>query len=242
VNEYIRIFEKLKEYGLEQYEGSISASQYITTFDVVRKYCTAPSRALDWGAGNGHFTYFLLKNGFDVTSFSVDNEVFILKQLNDAYRGKFTSVVDRQATRSLPFTDNQFDVITSIGVLEHVRETGGDEIESLNELHRVLKPGGIFICSHLPNKYSWIEFFTKRMKNKHHHEFKYTKNDITGMTAQSNLILVECKRYGIVPRLMFRHMQPPRVVVSIFNLADRILSFALSIFCQNYYFVAKKPL
>jgi hypothetical protein len=71
-------------------------------------------------------------------------------------------------------------------------------------------------------------------------DYKYTKNNIKIMTEQSKLSLVECKRYGIIPRLMFRRLQPPIFLVRVFNLTDNILSFVLSIFCQNYYFVAKK--
>ncbi|MBQ4132690.1 MAG: methyltransferase domain-containing protein [Desulfovibrionaceae bacterium] len=45
----------------------------------------------------------------------------------------------------------------SIGVFEHVHETGGDQLASLKEISRVLKPEGFFLCFHLPNKYSWVE-------------------------------------------------------------------------------------
>jgi SAM-dependent methyltransferase len=38
----------------------------------------------------------------------------------------------------LPFTDNQFDVVYSYGVLHHTPDT----LRSIDELHRVLQPGG----------------------------------------------------------------------------------------------------
>ncbi|AUG54544.1 class I SAM-dependent methyltransferase [Thalassospira marina] len=50
-----------------------------------------------------------------------------------------------------PFKDNQFDIIISDWVLEHI-----DDISSFSsELYRILKPGGWF-CARTPNKFGLI--------------------------------------------------------------------------------------
>jgi SAM-dependent methyltransferase len=41
----------------------------------------------------------------------------------------------------LPFSENVFDIVVSCDVLEHVASVG----QSLDEIHRVLRPGGFFI-------------------------------------------------------------------------------------------------
>lgn len=46
------------------------------------------------------------------------------------------------ATR-LPFEDGQFDLVTMLDVLEHVE----DDKAALQEIHRILKPGGAFVLS-----------------------------------------------------------------------------------------------
>ena len=102
-------------------------------------------------------------------------------------------IVNPEGVTRLPFTDESFDAVFSIGVLEHVRETGGDEVDSLKEIKRVLKKDGYFICTHLPNKFSWIEFLTSFMKSKHHHEYKYSKSDIKRIVELSGFNLIETK-------------------------------------------------
>ncbi|TSC72509.1 MAG: methyltransferase family protein [Parcubacteria group bacterium Gr01-1014_70] len=45
---------------------------------------------------------------------------------------------------SLPYADNSFDVVIADQILEHVE---GDPQEAVDEIHRVLKPGGIAIIT-----------------------------------------------------------------------------------------------
>lgn len=51
--------------------------------------------------------------------------------------------------RSLPYTDNNFDLITSFETIEHIPNSD----KFLNEVLRTLKPNGMFICS-VPNNWS----------------------------------------------------------------------------------------
>ena len=97
-----------------------------------------------------------------------------------------------------------------------------------------------FICYHFPNKYSWIESITKFLSSKYNHSFKYNYNDIIKMIATCKLQLVEVKRYGIMPRNTFRFVPNNKLITHLFNFVDYTLSTLLNIFCQNYYFVAKK--
>ncbi len=64
----------------------------------------------------------------------------------------------------LPYDDNSFDAVIGSGVLEHVP----NDSESLKELYRVLKPGGVFIMTMLPNWLSYTEWLNRMMKNPHH--------------------------------------------------------------------------
>src|SRR5262249_59740178 len=63
-----------------------------------------------------------------------------------------------------PFNETTFGLVFSIGVLEHVHEAGGNARGSILELERVLKPGGHFLCFHLPSRYAWGENLRKVLK------------------------------------------------------------------------------
>jgi ubiquinone/menaquinone biosynthesis C-methylase UbiE len=58
---------------------------------------------------------------------------------------------------SLPYPDAFFDVVYSSHVLEHVN----DESQSLAEMKRVLKPGGVLIIGMPSATMAWIGFFTE---------------------------------------------------------------------------------
>lgn len=239
--EFAGVFDKLRQMDIDQYSSYISASQYLKSYYAVNKHVEKGGRVLDWGAGNGRFSYFLLEQGYKVTAFNVgDGDRPLEKIMKENFSGKYEAIADKNAVAQIPFDSNFFDAVCSIGVLEHVRETGGDEVKSLREIHRVLKQGGVFICTHLPNKYSWIEALTKRMKNKHHHDYKYTKKDVEKMAQSAGFEIIEYKRYGFLPRLMFGKFKTAAPVADAFNMLDDVLSAVFSLFVQNQYFVAVK--
>jgi ubiquinone/menaquinone biosynthesis C-methylase UbiE len=236
---YAELFKKLKELKVTQFESYISASQYLMSYTLMLRYAGPGSKILDWGTGTGHFSLFLLEQDFKVTGFSIENSFALAGYLKDNFTERYNAVSDPTAVKALPFTDNSFDIVSSIGVLEHVRETGGNETESLKEIKRILKPGGIFICYHLPNKYSWIEAISKRLDNKYHHRFKYSRSDVKSLFADARLEIEETNRYGILPRLMFRSLSDNITGANLYNTADKFLSRILNIFCQNHYIVGR---
>jgi len=77
-----------------------------------------------------------------------------------------------------------------VGVLEHVRETGGSEVGSLREILRILKLDGVFVCYHLPNQFSLIEFIASLLSNKYH-KYRYTRQSIETLCQQSGFELLE---------------------------------------------------
>lgn len=79
----------------------------------------------------------LLKDGYDVTGLDFNMDYCRITKL----RGRRYSInirVVNGAGEFLPFKDEQFDIITCIGVLEHVK----DPQQVLNEVNRILKPNG----------------------------------------------------------------------------------------------------
>ena len=103
------------------------------------------SKLLDVGCGNGDFTLELEKLGFDIHGIDLSEE----HQLGD----KFTKT--NIQTDKYPFPDNHFDLVFSKSVIEHLREP--DFL--FDEVYRVLKPGGTFVCLTPSYKHSYKEQF-----------------------------------------------------------------------------------
>jgi len=238
--EYKKIFDELNAKQIYHFGSYISASQYIRAYNLVRKYLKDGSLILDWGCGSGHFSYFLLSLGYNVSAFTIEDECYLSEHLYQSFADRYSIIKGQNPLSNLPYADRSFDSVVSIGVLEHVRETGNTEINSLNEIKRVLKPGGYFICYHFPNKYSWIESIAQVVSKQYHHNFKYNKRDVINLMKQSGLQLVDFKRYAFLPRNIFRTIPNSVLLADTFNSVDKILSSAVNILCQNNYFVARK--
>lgn len=240
LDEFKNIFNDLKKLNIYHFGSYLSASQYLLAYELVNKYLKPNSKALDWGTGSGHFSLFLLKQGYEVDAFTIEKECNLEEYLSKSFPQSYRIAKDQNPLSSLPFEDQSFDLVVSIGVLEHVRETNNNEINSLNEIRRVLKPEGIFICYHFPNKFSWIEAITKHLDSKHNHNFKYTSKDIIALNSECQIRLLDFRRYGILPRNSLRVLPNNLVLTKIINFTDTLLSILLNPFCQNYYFVSRK--
>lgn len=229
-------------HALLQYRRLVTANQYRRLYALVDRYLVPDSKVLDWGCGNGHVSYGLWRRGLKVSGFSFE-DFGLRRHLDTTYEMRTGTEEDPSG---LPFDDQSFDGVMSVGVLEHVRETGGNELASLREIARVLRPGGTFICFHFPNQFSLIEALSRQMPSSHSHQFRYTKADIQNLCSGAGLELLELRRYGALPRNMW-HRAPRAIgdsplVCGIWNGLDEVLGRLLPRWTQNYLFVARKPI
>ena len=228
--------------NLVQISSFTSAHQYIPLYKLVDKYVPKGLRVLDWGTGIGHFSYFLCRSGYKTVGFSMEDYSF--KDWLENYQYRFVKG-NKIEPINLPFNNNFFDSVVSMGVLEHVREFGGNEIGSMKEIFRILKPGGIFVCFHLPNHYSLIEYLGKLLTRKFHHNYRFKEEQIKKLNIKTGFKMIEIKRYGFLPRNSFGRL--PKILryskhlAHIWDKLDIILGYAFSYFCQNYYFIVYKP-
>lgn len=232
-----------------QFNSLITGAQYLPIYRLTRHYISPGQRVLDWGCGNGHFSYFLLRMGLEVQGFSLEAGTNALAPyLNDRFGSAYDMTEgDPDNPVGLPFADSSFDLVFSIGVLEHVRETGGTEQASLAEIMRVLQPGGHFICGMLPKRYSWIEFLVRHLfKDKHQHAFRYTRGDIETMIGATGLDLLNASTHGFLPRNSWNHrwlrqIGNRRLITHAFNAVDRTMAMGAAPIAQNFLLSARKP-
>jgi SAM-dependent methyltransferase len=240
VSLYRRAFAEGVKPKLGQFGSLASLHQYRHVYAVTLKYLVPGGEALDWGCGNGHFAYFLLNHGIQVTGFSFDRGPDFLVS-HPRYSHVLGAVEDPVR---LPFPDESYQYVFSVGVLEHVRDTGGDECASMAEIRRVLKPGGYFLCFHFPNRFGWTERLGRALgANTYFHQQKYTRRQIKDMVAGAGFDLLEWGRYNFLPRnkmMMPAGLCDSRAGVAALNFVDDILSKSLRIFTTNHYFVGQK--
>ena len=94
-------------------------------------------RVLNAGAGTGSFSLQLAENGFDVTSVDASSAAV------EVLRRRVPGEVAQADVTTLPFADAAFDAAVLGEVLEHVEDDRG----ALEEVARVLRPGGVLAVS-----------------------------------------------------------------------------------------------
>jgi SAM-dependent methyltransferase len=244
------LYEEIRRAGLQhhvwQWQSYAAFCQYRRVYEATGRYLRPDALALDWGCGNGHFSYFLARQGIRSVGYSFEAPPPLMadEALFEHRRG------DPREPVRLPFDGDSFDLVFSVGVLEHVHEAGGNARGSILELERVLKPGGHFLCFHLPNRYAWGENLRKVLKRlgaaEEFHPVLYTNRSFGDLLRATTLEVVEAWRYSWLPRNRLSRL--PAIMsespggVAIINSIDAGLERVLAPFCQNWAFVlVKRP-
>jgi ubiquinone/menaquinone biosynthesis C-methylase UbiE len=175
----------------------------------MQEYCSIADRLasevegelLDWGCGFGQLTRLLRERSVRTTAFdfredAVTPHVIALERYPDVVAHVSGDPV------ALPFDDNSFDAVLSCGVLEHVQDPAG----SLEELRRILRPGGRLYVYKLPNRYSYLEVIARLMGLYYHgklpHDRVYTLRSARALIERHGFTVEATRRRNLLPLTM----------------------------------------
>jgi len=157
-----------------------------------------PGRVLDWGCGFGQMTALMSERGLEVDAFNYAPDVE-----EDGPR-PLERYPEHQAYLSsdpvrLPYEDGRFGAVLSCGVLEHV----GQPERSLDELRRVLEPGGTLYVFKLPNRRSYLEWVARKAGLYYHGAYPddrlYDLHDSQALITRHGFDVVEARRSNMLP-------------------------------------------
>jgi ubiquinone/menaquinone biosynthesis C-methylase UbiE len=95
----------------------------------------------DIGCADGYGTQFLADYSNKTTGVDYSSET--VKIANEKHKNKTNLKFISSSVPPLPFEDNSLEVLTAFQFIEHIE----DRLGFIKEVKRVLKPGGIFLCS-----------------------------------------------------------------------------------------------
>ncbi len=177
---------------------------------------------LDWGCGYGQMTYLLKRRGLRVTSYDIgDSDKTVL---HDIPLSHDLDVVYATHPTDLPFPSGTFDAVLSCGVLEHVDEFSrpGNERKSLDEIARVVRPGGHLFIYQLPQLHAWQEALVRRLHLGYSHPRRYSAAEVSRMLQHAGFSVQGMRRANLVPKNLT--VMPRRVRIAYSRFGRRLLA------------------
>ncbi|MDZ4792739.1 MAG: class I SAM-dependent methyltransferase [Bacteroidota bacterium] len=176
-----------ESYGREDYLSPITVKRYGQILDDFEKY-RKTGKMLDVGCGIGLFLAAAKERGWEVygTEFT-DKAISICKSKGiTMQQGRMDAAW---------FAENEFDVITSFEVLEHIN----NPLEEMSNIQRILRPGGLFYFT-TPNFNAIARYSLKTNYNVicyPEHLCYYTKRTINYLMKKSGFKKLKLKATGI---------------------------------------------
>jgi ubiquinone/menaquinone biosynthesis C-methylase UbiE len=178
---------------IEKYQERIRQLEW----DAIFQYIPKNAQFLDVGCGAG-YSLMKAKNQLNCDIKGIDPEP-------GAHGvGRYTSEewkslpIIQGSAENLPYEDNSFDVVYSSHVLEHVNS----EQQALDEMKRVLKPGGVLIIGMPTAAMSWVALLSAWLFTTHINIYHFIRS-LGKKTAFKNFIRIFITTSHSFPRAKY---------------------------------------
>jgi ubiquinone/menaquinone biosynthesis C-methylase UbiE len=174
---------------------------------------------LEVGCGNGNFTVFLAQQCQQVTGIDLNQEYTDLAKKRLGKQSKVT-IIQGDVTKFQ--TENMFDTIVMLDVLEHIE----NDVAILQQLNKLLTPGGKLII-----KVPALNYIYGEMDRAIGHYRRYNKKTLIDLYKKANLArpliwyfnLIGIPGWWLNSKILKR-TNPPTQQVSLFNKVVPVLS------------------
>jgi SAM-dependent methyltransferase len=192
-------------------------------FERCREFLNDAQTVLDWGCRQAADACLVrMLRGSDVELHGCDVDSGEYQAFFDFAGLKYSQLSHPYL---LPYESDSFDAVIGSGVLEHVP----NDSESLKELYRIIRPGGFFIMTMLPNEYSYTEWMNRRLKNPHHLRM-YSLSEARHMFMHHGFLPVRFGYHQMIPTL-----SSPNGGIFDLAIANRLVEklFSLNVFFEK---------
>jgi len=147
-------------------------------------------KILEAGTGKGHFALALAKQGYSFVTFDISEEEQRFARLNIAYSDLEKQVGFRiEDGERTSFANASFDVVFSVNVIHHL----ANPYKVIDELIRVLAPGGKLIISDFSKKGFGVMDKIHALDGKKHESGKASLLDIEKYMAKKGFSIKKAK-------------------------------------------------
>jgi SAM-dependent methyltransferase len=207
---------------------------------LVRSFVPDPAALIiDWGGLYGHITMMLQTMGYST--------VFNYLLYQTPHYSLFKEHLEiptlwGQDPNRLDLESNSVDGFISSGVLEHVREDGqGQEETILLEIHRVLKNGALFFVWNLPAKMGTSELLAITT-GKWHHQYRYWRKDVLRLFREANFDILYLDKHKFFPGSVMTFLEKRMDPIRLLKWDDHLSHiFPFNLLARDFALVVRKP-
>jgi len=195
IEEYEKMYNQENTYWWFQGRKQI-LFKMIRHYDLLKN---GRARVLDIGCGTG-----LILQGISGKSYAIGVD-FSPKALSFCEKRNLKNLV-RGDVRDLPIAESSVDLVLALDLLEHIE----DDERLMNEIRRILKPGGFLLATVPAHQYLWSEHDEAL-----HHYRRYSKTDFLRLVKNRGFSLI---KYSYVISLTF-------LPILVFRLGQKFYRF-----------------
>eukprot|EP01121_Diplochlamys_sp_Union-15-3_P016364 TRINITY_DN5551_c0_g1_i2.p1 TRINITY_DN5551_c0_g1~~TRINITY_DN5551_c0_g1_i2.p1 ORF type:complete len:216 (+),score=28.18 TRINITY_DN5551_c0_g1_i2:69-650(+) len=139
------------EYWDNRYENEPEPFEWFLNYEALKPYITKripyDSLVLQIGCGNSVLPEDMAADGYKKIC-NIDLSQVVIETMKKKYQSTKNLEFRRMDCRSLEFSDNTFDGVIDKGTMDTIMCGDNSFVNAakmLNQIHRVLKPGGVFM-------------------------------------------------------------------------------------------------